>query len=53
MSGRKNAALTIMHNNVRVTKDERRKPDVHATYDHTNNGVDIFDLISTHNSSAH
>ena len=49
-SGKKNVVeLTTMHDNVRVTKDERRKPDVHVTYDHTKGKVDIVDLISTHN----
>ena len=54
MSGEKDAVvLTTMHNNVRVTKNERRKPDVHVTYNHTKGGVDIVDLISTHNSNVH
>ena len=49
-SGKKNVVeLTTMHDTVRVTKDERRKPDVHVTYNHTKGRVDIVDLISTHN----
>ena len=40
-----------MHDNVKVIKDERRKPDVYVTYDHTKGGVDIVDLIYTHNST--
>ena len=36
-----------MHDNTRVTKGERRKPQVHTFYDHTKGGVDIVDLISS------
>ena len=36
-----------MHDNVRVTKDERRKPLVHTFYDHTKGSVDVVDLISS------
>ena len=51
-SDKKNVVvLTTMHDNVGVTKDGRRKPDVHVTYNHAKGGVDIVDLISTHNST--
>ena len=36
-----------MHDYIRVTKGERRKPQVHTLYDHTKGGVDIVDLISS------
>ena len=39
--------LMLMHDNVRVTKDERRKPLVHTFYDHTKGSVDVVDLISS------
>ena len=39
--------LILMHDNVRVTKDERRKPLVHTFYDHTKGSVDVVDLISS------
>ena len=41
-----------MHNNVRVTKDERRKPQVHTFYDHTKDSVDVVDLISRNCSTG-
>ena len=51
-SGKKNVVvLTSMHDNVRVTKDERRKPQVHTFYDHTKGGVDVVDLISSNCST--
>ena len=40
--------LTSMNDKVKVTKDERRKPQVHTFYDHTKGGVDVADLISSH-----
>ena len=36
-----------MHDNVRVTKDKRRKRQAHTFYDHTKGGVDVVDLISS------
>ena len=51
-SGKKNVVvLASMHDNVRVTKDERRKPQVHTFYDHTKGGVDVADLISSNFST--
>ena len=51
-SGLKNViALTTMHNDVRVTKDSKLKPDVLKFYDHTKGVVDIVDLISSHSST--
>ena len=43
---RNNVVLSTLHDKVRVTKDERRKPDIHKLYDHTKGGVDVVDLIS-------
>ena len=51
-SGKKNVVvLTSMHDNVRVMKDERRKPQVHTFYDHTKGRVDVVDLISSNCST--
>ena len=45
--GKKNIlALTTMHNQVKVSVDERKKPHVLVFYDHTKGGVDVVDLIS-------
>ena len=41
-----------MHSSVSVTKDERKKPHVHTFYDHTKRGVDVVDLISSHQSKC-
>ena len=43
--------LTLMHDNVRVIKDKRRKLQVHTFYDHTKGGVDVVDLISSNCST--
>ena len=40
-----------MHGGVRVTKDERKKPNIHAFYDHTKGGADVVDLVSSHNTT--
>ena len=39
--------LSSMHDSVKVTKDQRRKPSIHAMYDKTKEGVDVVDLLST------
>ena len=36
---------------MRVTKDERRKSDIHKLYDYTKGGVDVVDLISTNSTT--
>ena len=47
-SGKRNVVvLSTLHDEVRVTKDERRKPDIYKLYDHAKGGVDMVDLIST------
>lgn len=38
--------LSSMHKNVKITQDERRKPDVISFYDHTKGGVDIMDQMA-------
>ena len=40
-----------MHDDVKVTNDQRGKPHVHVMYDHTKGGVDIVDLLSTSHST--
>ena len=51
-SGKKNVVvLTSMHDNVRVTKDKIRKPQVHTFYDHTKGDADVVDLISSNCST--
>ena len=45
--GNKNIlALTTMHNQVKLSIDERKKPHALVFYDHTKGGVDVVDLIS-------
>ena len=47
-SGKKNViVLSTMHKDVRVTRDQRKKPNNIVLYDHTKGGVDIVDLISS------
>ena len=51
-SGKKNIiCLTTMHDRVKVTNDQRLKPQVIVNYDHTKGGVDVVDLISCHHST--
>ena len=40
-----------MHSSVRVTKDDWKKSHVHMLYDQTKGGVDVVDLISSHQST--
>ena len=45
--GKKNIlVLTTIHNQVKLSVAERKKPHVLVFYDHTKGGVDIVDLIS-------
>ena len=39
--------LTSMHDEVKVSKDQRKKPNVHCFYDHIKGGVDVVDLLSS------
>ena len=51
-AGKKNVVmLTSNHTSVSVTKDQLVKPNAHIFYDHTKAGVDVVDLISTHNTT--
>ena len=38
-------ALSSMHDSVKITKDQRKKPCVHAMYDHAKGGFDVVDLV--------
>ena len=40
-----------MHDKVKVTNDQRKKPHVHVMYNHTKGGVDIVDLLSRNHST--
>ena len=40
-----------MHSSASVTKDQGVKPNVPTFYDHTKGGVDVVDLVSTHNTT--
>ena len=45
--GKKNIlALTTMHNQVKLSVNERKKPHALVFYNHTKGGVDVADLIS-------
>ena len=43
--------LSSMHDSVKVTEDQGRKPSVHAMYNYTKGGVDVVDLLSTSHST--
>ena len=45
------AVLTTMYTSVRVTKDQRVKPNVHTFYDHTKGVVDVVHLVSAQNAN--
>ena len=52
-SGKKNVIiLSTMHENVKVTKGQRKKPQVYTMYDHTKGVVDVVDLLSTIHSTT-
>ena len=36
-----------MHDTVKITKEQPKKPSVHTIYDHTKGCVDVVDLLST------
>ena len=40
-----------MLDSVKVTNDQRKKPQIHSMYDHTKGGVDVVDLLSTSHST--
>ena len=47
-SGKKNViVLSTMHVNVKILKDQRKKPSVHTMHDHMKGGVDVVDPLST------
>ena len=43
--------LSTMHDNVKITKDQREKANVHTMYDHKKAGIDAADLLSTTHST--
>ena len=52
MLGKKNViVLSTMHNNVKITKDQPKKPSVQTLHDHTKGGVDVVDLLSRTHST--
>ena len=40
-----------LHDNVNVTKDEWKKPQVNTFYEHTKCGADVIDFISNYSSA--
>ena len=47
-SGKKNVIVVLtMHDSVKVTNDQRKKPQIHSMYDHTKGGVDVVDQLPT------
>ena len=47
-SGKKNSiVLSSMQDSVKVTNDQRKRPQIHSMYDHTKGGVDVVDLLLT------
>ena len=51
-SGKKNViVLTTMHDKVKVTNDQQKKPHIHVMYHHMKGGVDIVDLLSANHST--
>ena len=44
--GKNILAIATMHNQVKLSVDERKKPHALVFYDHTKGGVDVVDLIS-------
>ena len=40
-----------MYDSVKVTNDQRKKPQIHSMYDHTKGAVDVVDLLSTSHST--
>ena len=43
--------LTTMHDDVQVITDEQCKPDSDVLYNNTKGGLDVIDLVSTHNTT--
>ena len=45
-SNKKNVLVSLaMHNNVKITKDQQKKPSIHIMYDHTKGGADVVNLF--------
>ena len=51
-SGKKTMiVLSTMHENGKVKKDQRKKPQLHTIYNYTKGGVDAADLLSANHST--
>ena len=51
-SGKKNVIVSsTMHDNVKIPKDQRKKPNVHTMYHHVKGGVDVVNLLSIPHST--
>ena len=51
-SGKKTMmAFTTMHDTVKVSNYQKKKPQIIFMYDHTKGGVDIIDLLLTSHST--
>ena len=47
-SGKNNViVLSAMHDSVKVTNDQRKKPQIHNMNNHTKGDIDVVDLLST------
>ena len=42
--------LSTMHDHVKITKDQRKKPRVHTVHNQTKGSVDVDDLLPTTHS---
>ena len=51
-SGKKNViVLSTIHDNVKITKDQRKKPSVHTMHDRTKGGINVVNILSTTHST--
>ena len=51
-SGKNNLiVLSTIHNNVKITKDQWKKPSVQTVYDPSKGGIDVVDLLLTTHST--
>ena len=51
-SGKNNLiVLSTIHDNVKITKDQWKKPSVQTVYDPSKGGIDVVDLLLTTHST--
>ena len=51
-SGKKNViVLSTIHDNVKITKDQWKKPSVHTMHDRTKGGINVVNILSTTHST--